>query len=189
MKMLIGQDISHHNTNVDVNAGDFTVIKATEGQTYVDPQLYNYVSQLREEQLVGFYHFIRADIKNNNAWIEADNFVKTVIGTHYMYKSLLVVDYEAKSVGHEDYLLRFLDGVKIMTGIKPIVYCSCSVAKRLKRVKAKGYEFWIAHYSTKHLKCQFGRGALMWQFTSTPWDFDIFYGDRAEWIKRTKKTS
>ena len=128
MEMLIGQDISHHNTNVDVNAGDFTVIKATEGQTYVDPQLDNYVKQLKEEQLVGFYHFIRADIKSNDAWIEADNFVKTVIGTHYMYKSLLVVDYEAKSVGHEDYLLRFLEGVKIMTGLNPVVYCSCSVA-------------------------------------------------------------
>lgn len=186
MEMLIGQDISHHNTNVDVNAGDFTVIKATEGQTYVDPQLDNYVKQLKEDQLVGFYHFIRADIKNNDAWIEADNFVKTVIGTHYMYKSLLVVDYEAKSVGHEDYLLRFLEGVKIMTGLKPVVYCSCSVAKKLKKVKAQGYEFWIAHYNSAHLKDVEAKSNLMWQFTSSPWDFDIFMGSKEDWIKRTK---
>lgn len=186
---LVGQDISHHNTNVDVNAGDFTIIKATEGEGYVDPSFKAFVKKLNEEQLVGCYHFIRADVKGNNAWFEADHFVRKVIEAGLMYKSLLIVDYEDKSVGHEDYLLKFLDGVKIMTGIKPIVYCSCSVAKGLKRVKAQGYEFWVAHYGTKHLKCQFGRCALMWQFTSAPWDFDIFYGDRAEWIKRTKKSS
>lgn len=189
MKMLIGQDISHHNTNVDVNAGDFTVIKATEGQTYTDPSFKGFVQQLNEEQLVGCYHFIRADVCDNNALVEADHFVREVIGAGLMYKSLLVVDYEAKSVGREGYLLRFLDGVKIMTGIKPIVYCSCSVAKRLKRVKAKGYEFWIAHYDAKHIKDSEGKTNLMWQFTSSPWDFDIFYGDRSDWIKRTKKSS
>lgn len=185
---LLGQDISHHNTNVDVNAGDFTVIKATEGQSYTDPNFKTYVKQLNEEQLVGCYHFIRADIKGNDAWVEADNFVRRVIEAKLMYKSLLVVDYEGKSVGHEDYLLRFLEGVRIMTGIRPIVYCSCSVANKLRSVKAHGYEFWVAHYNTKHLKDAFGRSALMWQFTSSPWDFDIFYGDRNEWIKRTKKS-
>lgn len=189
MKMLIGQDISHHNVNVDVNAGDFTIIKATEGQTYTDPSFKDFVKQLDEDQLVGCYHFIRADVRGNDAWFEADHFVREVIDAGLMYKSLLVVDYEAKSVGREGYLLRFLDGVKIMTGIKPIVYCSCSVAKRLKRVKAKGYEFWIAHYDAKHIKDSEGKTNLMWQFTSSPWDFDIFYGDRDGWIKRTKKSS
>nr|DAR35704.1 MAG TPA: hypothetical protein [Caudoviricetes sp.] len=189
MKMLIGQDISKWNNIVDVNAGDFTIIKATEGETYTDPKFKVYVEQLNSTQLVGFYHFIRADIEGNDAWREAHKFVDTIINAGFMYKSLLVVDYERKSVGHEDYLLRFLDGVYIMTGIKPIVYCSCSVAKKLNAVREKGYEFWIAHYNTKHIKDSLGKSNLMWQFTSSPWDFDIFYGDRADWIKRTKKSS
>lgn len=135
MKMLIGQDISKWNNIVDVNAGDFTIIKATEGETYTDPKFKAYVEQLNSTQLVGFYHFIRADIEGNDAWREAHKFVDTIINAGFMYKSLLVVDYEAKSVGHEDYLLRFLNGVYIMTGIKPIVYCSCSVSKKLNKIR------------------------------------------------------
>lgn len=187
-KMLIGQDISHHNDYVDVNAGDFTILKATEGQNYADPSFKNFVQQLNEEQLVGCYHFIRADVKRNDAYVEADNFVRRVIEAGLMYKSLLIVDYEAKSVGHEDYLLKFLEAVEIMTGLKPVVYCSCSVAKKLKKVKAKRYEFWIAHYDSKHLKDIEGRANLMWQFTSSPWDFDVFMGSRDDWIKRTQKS-
>lgn len=185
--MLIGQDISHHNTNVNVNAGDFTIIKATEGQSYTDPKFKIYVKQLRDNQLVGCYHYLRADVKGNDAWKEADNFVRRVIEAGLMYKSLLVVDYEAKSIKHEDYLLRFLRGVEIMTGVRPIIYCSCSVAKNLKQCKKLGYEFWIAHYSSKHLKDTEAKSNLMWQFTDMPWDIDIFMDTESGWIRRTKK--
>ena len=43
---LVGQDISHHNTNVDVNAGDFTIIKATEGEGYTD--MYNTIESCKK---------------------------------------------------------------------------------------------------------------------------------------------
>ncbi len=185
--MLLGQDISHHNGNVDVNVGDFTIIKATEGQSYTDPKFKEYVKQLHNDQLVGCYHFIRADVKGNDAWREADNFVRRVMEAGLMYKSLLIVDYEAKSVGHEEYLLRFLQGVQIMTDVKPIIYCSCSVARKLKKCKAQGYEFWIAHYDIKHLKDTEAKTNLMWQFTDSPWDFDLFMDTESGWVRRTKK--
>lgn len=187
MSILIGHDVSHHNSGVDVNAGDFVILKATEGQSYTDPQFFEYVKELKEDKLVGCYHFIRADVKGNDAWKEADNFVRRVIEAGLMYKSLLIVDYEAKSLGHIEYLQRFLEGVKIMTGIKPIIYCSCSARKKLDSLAKQGYEFWIAHYDVKHLKDSYG-SSLMWQFTSSPWDFDIFYGSKADWVKRTKKS-
>ena len=35
--MLLGHDISKWNSGIDVNTGDFTMMKVTEGVTYTDP--------------------------------------------------------------------------------------------------------------------------------------------------------
>ena len=107
--MLLGHDISKWNSGIDVNTGDFTMMKVTEGVTYVDPKCAEYVRQLNDEQLIGCYHFLRADNekKGNTPAKEAQNFINQVNKLGLLYKAVLVVDYEAGSIGHEDYLLNF----------------------------------------------------------------------------------
>lgn len=186
--MLIGQDLSHWNgDNVDVNAGDFVVIKVSQGTTWEDSKAKDYVQRLNSDQLVGCYHYLTASDDINKAWLESDHFVKTVIGLGLMYKSLLVVDYENESLGHQDYLLKFLEGVKIMTGLDCVVYCSSSETKKLKKTAKSGYPLWVAHYKCDKPKVNSWNSWLMWQFTYTPWDMDLFNGSKEDWLKLTVK--
>lgn len=185
--MLIGMDISKWNDGIDVNAGEFTIMKISEGQTYRDPKANDFRRKFDGRQLLGAYHFLRADIKGNHPYKEAENFVNGLLEYDLLYKSLLVCDYEAGSLGHEAYLLQFLEGVKIMTGVKPIVYTGSSATKGLPNIAKAGYELWIAHYNVKSPKIYNWKSALAWQFTSKPFDVDIFNGNENDWYLRTIK--
>lgn len=187
--MLIGRDMSHHNGVSDVNAGEFTILKVTEGQSWKDPKAKEYVQQLNKQQMIGAYHFLRADVKGNHPYKEAENFVNTLLELNLLYKAVLVCDYEGGSLGHEDYLLKFLEGVYIMTGVKPILYTGSAATKPLKRVATAGYELWLAHYGVSSPKFYNWKSCLMWQFTSTPFDINIFNGDESDWYRRTQKSN
>ena len=187
--MLLGHDISKWNSGIDVNTGDFTMMKVTEGVTYTDPKCAEYVRQSNDEQLLGCYHFLRADNekKGNTPAKEAKNFINQVSKLGLLYKAVLVVDYEAGSIGHEDYLLNFLNCVYNATGIRPLVYCSGSVTNSLKKVAAAGYKLWVAHYGVAKPTVYNWTKWTMWQFTSKPWDVDLFDGTRSDWYRLANK--
>lgn len=187
--MLLGHDISKWNSGIDVNTGDFTMMKVTEGVTYVDPKCEDYVRQSNDEQLLGCYHFLRADNEKtgNTPAKEAQNFIKQINKLGLLYRAVLVVDYEAGSIGHEAYLLDFLNCVYSATGVRPLVYCSGSVTNNLKKVAAAGYKLWVAHYGVVKPTIYNWSKWTMWQFTSKPWDVDLFDGNRGDWYRLANK--
>ena len=75
---LYGIDISHHNKyNLPkFSMFDFIIMKATEGISFVDPCLKQYISMLKKDQLYGFYHYARPE--RNRAKEEAKNFINTI---------------------------------------------------------------------------------------------------------------
>lgn len=96
----------------------------------------------------GFYHFMNDDNKNSGAKEEAEFFVRHC--RNYFGKGIPVADYEgpAKKFGTR-YLQEFLDTVFVMTGVKPMVYCSLSVLKEqdFSKIARAGYPLWIAQYA------------------------------------------
>lgn len=186
--MLIGRDMSHWNSDCDVNAGEFTIVKLTEGQNYTDPKAKQLLASSTAEQLLGVYHYLRADVKGNHPFKEAENFVNRILETGMLYKAVLVVDYEGKSLGHEDYLLQFMQGVEIMTGVKPLVYTSASETRKLKKICDAGYKLWVAHYNVGSPRIYNWKYPSIWQFTSTPFDVNIFYGFKEDWLKLCERS-
>ncbi|MFE0223130.1 GH25 family lysozyme, partial [Streptomyces albidoflavus] len=57
--MLHGIDISSHQKSFETDGVDFVFIKATEGRSYVSPQLADQTKRARDAGCtVGFYHFL-----------------------------------------------------------------------------------------------------------------------------------
>lgn len=177
---LIGNDISRHNPNFPVGSGCFNIFKATEGRTYVDPSFAANVSQLKDDELFGFYHFARPDSKGNNPKLEAENFVNAV--RPFIGKAIFILDWEGKALNYDDdYAINFMLHVEAMTGVKPILYTGSWATIKCKDVAKYGYELWIAHYGVDNPKIYNFHDWRMWQFTSTPFDFNIFKGTEEDW--------
>ena len=179
---LIGSDVSRHNPNFPVGSGCFNIFKATEGRTYVDPSFSANVSKLKGDELFGFYHFARPDTKGNNPMLEAENFVNTV--RPFIGKAIFILDWEGEALNYDDdYAINFMLHVEAMTGVKPILYTGSWATIKCKDVAKYGYELWIAHYGVDNPKIYNFHDWRMWQFTSTPFDFNIFKGTEEDWRK------
>ena len=152
----------------------------------------------------GAYHFLDDDYKSSSGKAEAEFFVSKV--KSYVGKCLLVADYEAQArqLG-TGYLKDFLDRVYELTGVKPLVYCSQSVANQsnMNAIAAAGYPLWVAQYANYSAVYSFNQNPwkngsvspwkqeVMRQYTSQLYlpgwrsnlDADLFYGDRDDWYK------
>lgn len=181
---LIGVDLSHHNYPFQPNFGQFQIIKATEGSTYIDNRFKQYMEENRG--LVGCYHFARPDVQGNTPVKEARNFVNTV--KPYLGKVILVLDWEAKALKYsQDYALEFLREVKAQTGITSIIYCPSSATKKLPKVAQEKYPLWVAHYNVKSPRIYNWNSWLLWQFTSKPFDINLFAGTAEDWKKLARQ--
>ncbi|QXD12457.1 lysin [Lactiplantibacillus plantarum 2025] len=210
---LNGFDVASYQAGMNVGevAGDFVLVKATEGIDYTNPEFNGHAKQtLSAGKKLGVYHFIRndSDIKQ-----QADYFLTVV--KPYIGKAMLVLDFENTSgstiqnQAGVDLAKQWLDYVYSQTGVRPIVYTgiNCENVLNWDIVVNANYGLWIAQYnnydvvngyqprdlygSLKHWKT-----AVMFQYTSTGqlpgWngnlDFDVFYGDQAAWDKYAKAT-
>lgn len=192
-QILLGADLSHHNYG-EINPAlfDFIWLKASEGKTYKDPKMTEFLTDIAEQcgsdavPFIGFYHYARAE--NNMPEEEADNFIKTI--EPHIGNCLMALDWEGESVNiNQSWALRWLNYVKEKTGYTPIIYTSGSVTKKLGVVATAGYPLWVAHYvsqGVKKPKFYNWSEAKFWQFTSTPFDVDIFYGSRADLVTLIK---
>lgn len=189
MARIEGVDISHWNNTtkwIELNP-EFVIIKATEGNTYVDNMCKSnceYAKAIDAER--GYYHYARAE--KNNAKAEAEHFVRNIpdgeIGS-----AILALDYEGKALSLKNcdsWALEFLKHVEALTGVKPLLYCSQSVVKRFPEVAKNGNGLWVARYRNKML----GAGDIkpwkfsaIWQYDSTGTDKNIFYGNRKQFRK------
>lgn len=181
-EILIGVDISHHNWGqFNPSNFNFVVIKATEGKTYVDPKMSDYIKMISESDgtpYIGFYQFARAE--NNTAKDEANHFLDTI--EPHLGNCFMCLDYEAdawKNPKPDDWAYNWCREVEYNTGVKPIVYVSASYARKLPKTLSY-YPLWAAHYNVKEPSLNMGVTPIMWQFTSKPFDMDIFFGKETD---------
>lgn len=196
---LYGIDVSKWQSNDIVDqAGDFAIMKATEGNGYVDPTCD--VKYQRAKKLglkLAHYHFARPDL-GNSAEAEAEFFVKNT--KNYFGESIPVLDWE-RSTGNVAWAKAWLDRVYALTGVRPMIYMSASVVtgNNWASVANANYGLWIAGYPAKYnvpnppkpgpneLPYKTGAWAFaaMWQYTSSAGtlDRDIFYGSKGAWDK------
>ncbi|KZU21359.1 GH25 family lysozyme [Lactiplantibacillus plantarum] len=210
---LNGFDVASYQSGMNVGevAGDFVLVKATEGIDYTNPEFNGHAKQtLSAGKKLGVYHFIRndSDIKQ-----QADYFLTVV--KPYIGKAMLVLDFENTSgstiqnqagVGLAK---QWLDYVYQQTGVRSVLYTgvSCENSLDWSSVVKANYGLWIAQYNNYNIvdgyqprdlygSLKHWKTAVMLQYTSTGrlpgWngnlDFDVFYGDKTAWDKYAKAT-
>ena len=205
-----GIDISEYQRNINLSlvACDFVIVKATEGKTYSDPYFFQHINNAKRlGKLLGFYHFARPE--NNNPHDEVMNFLNSVKG--YIGEGIPFLDWESSGKYDIAWAKAWLDEFTSLTGVKPVIYMSESVTKTYdwSRV-APTYPLWIARYrdyepdynydmsnAGKSPVSKYWDTYIMWQWTSVGrldgyggnLDCNLFYGERAEWLKLCEKDS
>ena len=183
---LFGTDQSKWQPN-QVTEGDFILVKATEGCGYVDPTCdAKYQLNKQAGKLLGVYHYARPDL-GNTPEAEAQYFVDNIRG--YIGEAIMVLDWESVNKWDVNWAKRWLDKVKELTSIKPVIYMSSSVtfAYDWSSVVAGDYGLWVANYGnndgTNHGCPDVGYWGVvaMHQYTSNPIDKDEFFGDADAW--------
>lgn len=196
---LNGIDVSSWQSALNVGAinADFVIIKATEGNYYVNPHCDVHYQQAKSAgKKLGVYHF--AD--HGDAVQEADYFVDNITG--YIGEAILVLDWEGIFTADTGWAKTFLDHVYSKTGVKPLIYMSSNVVQQdWSDVINAGYGLWVAQYADSNIHYNYsivGSDAnvnwgstsnAMWQWTSTGrldgyganLDCNVFYGDQAAW--------
>ena len=185
--ILKGCDVSHHNKyNIpDFTKQDFVIIKASEGATFRDPMMQTYIEKLGKDQLYGFYHFARPE--RNRAKVEAKNFCDA-IGI-YGEEAMLVLDWEAQAVTQPiEWALEWCKEVEKIYGKKPLIYCSSWYTKKIRLLKENDIGLWVAHYTSKEKPTVYVYDFwAMWQYSSNPYDKDIFNGTRKQFLAYCKR--
>lgn len=184
-------DVSQWQSNFVTDA-DGIICKATEGTGFVDPTCdAKYQMNKAAGKCLGVYHYARPDLCS--AIDEARFFVGNIEG--YIGEAVLALDWEQPGTqGNVSWAKAWLDEVKRLTGIKPMIYMSASVVNQYdwSSVAKADYGLWIAGYPDNRDSWDvpdfpYATGAwdgcAMWQFTSSngTLDRDIFYGDENAW--------
>lgn len=201
--MLKGIDISHHQKGLDLSKidCDFVIIKATEGIGYVDECCDGFFQQAKKlNKKIGFYHFARPV---NDAIKEAQYFYSQT--KNYFHQAIPVLDWEMENKWDVAWAKRWLDEVYRLSGVKPMIYMSLSVANGYDwtEVVNGDYGLWVASYG-KNRECwsydnswavkpavRWWPFMAMWQWGSQMrldgWnghlDANEFYGDGLAWDK------
>lgn len=213
MATMNGIDISKWQKGLDLSKikCDFVIVKATEGIGYVDPECDKFYQQAKKlGKKLGFYHFARPTA-NNDAVKEAQFFYNNT--KNYFGEAIPVLDWEAENKQNTAWAKRWLDEVYRLSGVKPIIYMSESVANAYNwaEVVNGDYGLWVAKYSDNVIdynydmskagtkpKVNWWKFYAMWQWTSSGrldgyngnLDCDVFYGDTTAWDKYAgKKTT
>lgn len=195
--MLKGIDISvwQRGLNIAATGAEFAICKATQGTTIVDPCCDTHYQAAKKLGLkLGVYHYA----SGGDPIAEADFFVKNIRG--YIGEAILILDWEKNQNSryneHAFWCLKFLNRVKELTGVKPLIYMSASVIKVAdwSSIVKADYGLWVAGYPD-------GRDSwdipdfkwdvspwpfyAIWQYSSSNGrlDRDVFTGDRAAWDK------
>ena len=195
--MLKGIDISHWQANLDIasTGAQFVICKATQGTTFVDPSCDRHYQIAKRLGLkLGVYHYA----SGGDPIAEADFFVRNIKG--YIGEAILVLDWEKNQNGryheHASWCLKFLNRVKELTGVKPLVYMSASVIKVAdwSSVVNGDYGLWVAGYPDNRDSWNLPQFIwdvspwkfyAIWQYTSSGGrlDRDVFMGDATAWDK------
>lgn len=196
---LNGIDVANYQAGIGKVAGDFRIIKATEGTEYTNPALN--AQAKTAPSLLGFYHFA----SNGDYKKEADFFLSKVKA--YIGKAVLVLDYEPKSPS-VSWVKNWLDYVYSKTGVRPLIYMGLAVENAYNWSSvAKNYGLWVAQYNNYNTVSGFKprsiygtvkhwKATAIFQYSSAGrlsgysgnLDFDVFYGTKATWNAYAKKS-
>ncbi len=177
-----GIDVSHWQGTIDwtqvAGAGyQFAFLKATEGQTFDDPNYSTYRSNADAAGLhIGAYHFARPDSTTNDATLEADHF--TGFAAPASGDLLPVLDLEDSGGLSTSALITWvqawLDRVTATVGSQPIIYTSPSFWQTsmgdTTQFADEGYRLlWIANWGVPQPAVPAGNwggnGWTFWQYT------------------------
>lgn len=176
------------------------IVKVSEGTYYTNPEAKAWLDWLvANGKPAGTYHYLAKNGAEAEARFYVDN-VKPWLGN-----VALAIDYEEGTLAMgTGYLKACLDEVFRLTGVKPMVYCSQIQAlesQDFSAIAAAGYPLWVAQYANHNPVRAFienpwhtGTSApfpkyTMRQYTDSGYllgwsknlDFDLFYGDAADW--------
>lgn len=147
MKWMNGVDISSYQGGINLHkvAGDFVIIKATQGTTYTNPFWKRQAaSALTAGKLIGFYHYATGA----GAAEEAAFFLKTV--KNYIGKAILCIDWEQgsnKAWGNVNYCKTLLDNVKEGSHVTPFLYIQQSACQQFSKIAGiTEFPLWVAQY-------------------------------------------
>lgn len=174
-------DVSNHQGGLKLNTleSDAFIFKATEGVGFVDKWCDNFVEQAKAlGKPWGVYHFL----DGSDVIKQAEFFYNNC--KNYVGKGILVLDYEMYGRQGAVKAKQFLDHLYKLTGVRGWIYMNESDSNNDNwQPLAKDYPLWIAKYSSQKPNHTKGLSVIAWQYTSTPLDKNIYYGDKASWAK------
>lgn len=203
--MLKGVDVSNWQEGLNISdlAIDFIIIKATEGNYFVDRCCDGFVQDaIKKGILWGFYHYAN----NNDPIEEAEFFVEHT--RNYFNKGIPVLDIEdSKIYNWGSYSDKFTKRVHELTNVWPMIYCSAGFLQRFENYSVhENCGLWCAGYPqnyTSWTTYEFPYDvypwsfAAIWQFTSNlqlsncdmALDGNIAYMSRESWNKYANSTA
>lgn len=199
---LNGKDISSWQAGMNAAGnGEFTIVKATQGTDYVNPECDRHYQQAKSDgDLLGVYHFAEAQAP---AKAEAEHFLRHADG--YSGEAIFFLDWEPDGRAHDvDWANTFLWHLENVGGMKAPIYMSESVVNShdWTPVVERDNGLWVAKYRDYVPDWNYDMSTagaapnvnhwpfyIMWQWTSVGRldgyggnvDFNVFYGDRDAW--------
>jgi lysozyme len=193
-----GIDVSKYQGNIvsDIINKDglsFVICKATEGETYTDPDFANNWEAIRKKNLRrGAYHFYHSD---DDPVKQAQFFVQTLQGLANTDISPILdiegggINGSISVVNLQNDLLQFLTQVEQQSKRRPVIYTGLDFAnKYLSNSVFTRYPLWIAEYSGNARpelpQVWKEKGYIIWQrspaytIDSDTTDFDVFNGNK-----------
>jgi lysozyme len=192
---LAGLDVSHDESIVDwksvATSNSFGIVKATECNTYQDPQFAKNWSGMKENGMIrGAYHFLRA---RDTGADQAKHYLN-VVGQLGLEDLPPVLDWEVMD-GHDaatniKVAQDWLDAVEKATGKVPMIYTDPGFWESLNNpIQFARYPLWIANIGTSCPKVQPPWSKwVFWQYSWTgvvpgigiKCDVDFFNGTLAQ---------
>lgn len=165
---LHGVDIASYQKDMDCSKvkADFIIIKATQGNTYINPNCNRQYAQAKSAgKLLGLYHYATGI----GPEVEANFFINNC--RNYIKEAILCLDWEHNekggknqvfnTAGEVEYVYRFMKKVHELTGVYPLLYMSASVTRRRDWSKvAQICELWDAQY---------GNATKITDYQNNPW--------------------
>lgn len=156
---------------------DFVIIKATEGQNFVDKKLNeHFTNAMNNNMIVGLYHFSTPNKNNpNDAILEAKDFAKTIKTLQgWRLKPVLDIEQNKTAMTKEQiktYITEFNKVINDEFGCDIILYSYSSFLKsNLPKDHGLGnMSLWLAHYtdSQKPTIPQGWDNYSLWQYSSS----------------------
>lgn len=193
---LQGIDVSswQPETVTERVAGDFAIVKITQGTNYVNPRAQEQLAAAtRSGKEIGVYHYSAG----GNCIEESDFFTREA--RPWLRKAVLALDWEEaqnSDWGSATWSTCFVKRVQAQTGIIPMVYVQASALWQVQGARNAGSGLWVAQYASSRATgyqaspWRLGTaGEAMRQYTSSGLlagyggflDLNLFRGSREQW--------